>query len=399
METFNKGEVNFVIFVMTFIAMCLCQSSFAQTQKNADALGRDYSLAERFSYRTNALEWVLTIPNVGMEFDLSKSQYNRQTLGVTAKYNWNTYHRYNPSSVLNLFEIRPEYRYYYRHTQRKPRSASDTSKMTFTQWWKDRVWTTDRDNPKLLRAYYWGVYANYTGYSLKLGNIPGYQGQSIGFGVSWGYDVPRYQYKKCAIDVEFGFSLGLQMTRYDKFSHTTDGYFYVPIPEKSRNWHLTPFPVISEAKVAFVLRPVSVEHKYVAEDPVVKQIALAKSDISYEIGLLTRQNFDDTHEDMLQQCKADWKMYVAEFRKYLDEEAESAESRAVEQVKDEKARRTIHNFTNSRKLKSMLGFYMAIIPEFVKQKAAEKAEAKAEAKKQKEEQKKKEEEESKSDKQ
>lgn len=65
---------------------------------------------DRWSFRVNALELLCTVPNVNAEFDISSSPYNRWTLGLTAKYNWNTWHSVPPSHVFNMFEVRPEFR-------------------------------------------------------------------------------------------------------------------------------------------------------------------------------------------------------------------------------------------------------------------------------------------------
>ena len=81
------------------------------------------SLLDRFAFKTNALEWLITIPNFGVEFDLQDSEYNNMTVGLTAKYNWNTTHNFDswsqelnpgPPAVFNILDIRPEFRYYYR---------------------------------------------------------------------------------------------------------------------------------------------------------------------------------------------------------------------------------------------------------------------------------------------
>lgn len=355
----------------------LSQEANAQTEKYyfTEVLNRDYTLSERFSFRTNALEWLLTIPNVGVEFDLSSSQYNRHTLGLTGKYNWNTYHRYAPSTVFDMFDIRPEYRYYYRHTQRAPRAASDTARLSFGRWWKECLWTTARKNPMPWRANYIGAYVDYAQYAFKLGNANGLQGQAVGLGISWGYDVPRYQYRKCAIDVEFGFSVGLAVTRYDAFSHTTDGYYYIKIPEKSKNWHLTPFPVISEVKVAFVLRPVSIESKYISEDPLLQKYLLAKKDVEYpfsENGSINKSRFDESNAERLEELRKDRKSYREAFRTYVDKEVDSAVGNASGNLDDEGCQKKLTDYANSLKFKAMVSFDSELRREFSQLRAQQK---------------------------
>lgn len=352
-----------VAYILMLAASSVACAQYAKNFTSTASLGRDYTIGERFSYRTNVVDWLFTIPNVGIEFDLSKSQYNRSTLGLTAKYNWNTFHRYAPSSVVNLIDIRPEYRYYYRYNQRKslsPEAAKD--------W----------------RARYLGAYVDYANYSMKFGKATGYQGDGIGFGLSWGYDVPRYQYSKCAIDVEFGFSVGLFVTKYEAYTHTTDGYFYVSLPEKSKGWHLTPFPVISEAKVAFVLRPVSVERKYVKDDPRIKQYELAKSDVkSYfsENGSINKARFEMANEDGLAALKAEKKLYSKAFREYVDSEAATAESSAAALLGDDDSKAKLHRYTEWMKSGALIRTYFEWSKEFSvldKQRRLEARKARAE---------------------
>ena len=65
-----------------------------------------------FAFKTNLLEWSVAVPNVSVFTDLSAKPWNRSAAGITIKYKWKTVEAYEPSFVFNLFEIRPEYRYY-----------------------------------------------------------------------------------------------------------------------------------------------------------------------------------------------------------------------------------------------------------------------------------------------
>lgn len=212
---------------------------------------------DRWAFKTNVFEWLITIPNFGVEFDIVNSEFNQWTVGMTAKYNWNTYHRYAPPTVFNLLDVRPEFRYYYRPTQKGDKKVDDDGN-------KIKYGFTARKNPKTWRAYYLGGYVNYASYTFKFGKT-GHQGHVAGLGVSLGYGLPMYQYNKGAIDVELGLSVGVQATTHDRFVHNSDGYFYTKLEEKSRGMHITPFPVVSELKVAFVWRHKSIKDK-VQED-------------------------------------------------------------------------------------------------------------------------------------
>ena len=215
---------------------------------------------DRWAVKTNAFEWLLTVPNIGVEFDLKNSEYNAMTLGLTAKYNWNTYHmnadigRYAPYNVFNLFDVRPEFRYYYR-TRKPVRGA--------TEGWTVEKFLKDRKHPKTWRAQFVGAYVNYASYALKLGD-KGNQGTAIGFGATAGYGIPMYEYRNGFIDIELGFSVGLQVADKNIFRHNPEGFTYTEV-EGGRGMRPTPFPVLSELKVAFVWRHKSIKDK-VKED-------------------------------------------------------------------------------------------------------------------------------------
>ena len=251
-------EIRIVRFaIMLCVSMAVSSLSHAQVKDTPDSL----SLIDRFSFRTNAFEWLVTIPNVGVEFDLSASPYRKTTIGLNARYNWRTWHNYSPPMVFNLSEIRPEFRKYWRPVDKEPRDPSDTTKRTFFQWLKEDVFTNGKVN-----ANYIGAYAHAGTYAFKFGQV-GKQGSFYGAGVSLGYGVPLYSYTKSTIDVEFGFSLGLLMTKYESFGHNPVGNYYFQYEDQGKDWHFVPYPVLSEIKVAFVYRTRSIKDKYNKTDP------------------------------------------------------------------------------------------------------------------------------------
>ena len=72
------------------------------------------SNSERLSLRTNAVDWLLLIPNIGIEYDLKNLNYNRLSIGLNFRYNWQSSHTFKPGVVYNIAEIRAEVRNYYR---------------------------------------------------------------------------------------------------------------------------------------------------------------------------------------------------------------------------------------------------------------------------------------------
>ncbi len=218
-------------------------STGLQAQGNGEK-GRIVGL-DRWAFKVNALELLCTVPNVGVEFDLSSSPYNRLSLGLSAKYNWNTYHSLAPSCVFNMFEVRPELRYWY-----NPKKNDESSEGNEQPKKKSRQFT-----------YFTGGYIHGGTYSIKPGTY-GIQGPLWGVGAIWGVDFPLYSYRHFALDFELGLSAGLALTRYDVFTMNRSATDYVSVPEKSRGLHLCPFPVLSEVKACFVFRTLSVKDKY-----------------------------------------------------------------------------------------------------------------------------------------
>ena len=232
----------------TFAVSCLsCLTAGAQETEPP---------VSRFSFKTNALEWVLTIPNFGVEYDLGKSEFNKFTAGLSAKYNWNTYHKYVPSTVFNIFDVRPEFRYYYR--TRKPAAGVKH------HWYDVNKHLRDRKNPRTWRAHYVGLYGNYGHYGLKF-TEKGYQGEVAGFGFSAGYALPMYEYKKGYVDVELGFAVGVQWNTKDVFVHDPELHAYNVISQRDY-FKFAPYPVVTELRVAFAWREKSIKDKVKDDD-------------------------------------------------------------------------------------------------------------------------------------
>lgn len=223
---------------------------------------------DRWAFKTNAIEWMLTIPNFNVEFELLQSPYNRWTLGLEAKYNWNTYHKHVPSVVFNHFDIRPEFRYYFRQKAKQPEAVGI----------RDSVKHKAPRPPKPWRAYFIGGYADFATYAFKF-SPKGIQGKAAGFGATAGYAIPLYLYNKGAVDIEFSFSAGFVAASMDKFYHNPNGDCYVKYDKESKGWHFVPYPVVSEIKVAFAWRHLSIKDKYIKEDPRLEKIAKVEKDI------------------------------------------------------------------------------------------------------------------------
>ena len=94
--------------------MCFVVAPFLNAQEKGVG-----SFWDRSALKTNAFEWLITIPNVGFEYDVVRDNYRKMSVGLTAKYNWNSYHKLTPSTAFDLFDVRPEFRYYMRTDNQK----------------------------------------------------------------------------------------------------------------------------------------------------------------------------------------------------------------------------------------------------------------------------------------
>ena len=241
------------IMCLLFCTIILNTNVLAQSSRGEATQKKEESLTgiDRWSFKTNALDWLLTVPNVGVEFDLSSSPYGRTTLGVSGRCNWNTWHKYNPPTVFNMWDVKPEFRYYWRTRPKGPRSG----RTAISAW-------VERDNPKDWRAYWLGFYTSYGGYGMKFTQL-GWQGKQASAGFTFGMGLPLYDWgRKGAVDIELGMSVGCMFSEYENFTHNIDGGFYSYVEGSHVDWHVLPFPVMSEIRVAFAYRTKSIKGKY-----------------------------------------------------------------------------------------------------------------------------------------
>lgn len=225
----------------------------SQNKKKENNEKENISFRDRWSFRTNALDWLLLAPNVGVEFDLSSSVYNRSTLLLNIKGNWKTTQTYKSPLLYNFLDLRSEYRYYWRTRKRAAQLLNEP--MTV----REKLFSRSRLNPRSWRAYYLGGYVDANRYTIKLAR-KGLQGTSVGIGISTGFGIPLYSFKHGFLDFELGGSIGFVMAEYDVFTYDRASNCY-PV-EKTKLLHFVPFPVINDLRVAFVYRFASIKDKY-----------------------------------------------------------------------------------------------------------------------------------------
>lgn len=242
------------------------------------------SLWKRFSFHTNALDWITATPNATVELDVSGAPYNRVSVLGTLKYNWNTSHTINPRIVYNYLNLSAEGRYYW-HTREGMNTINlryDPTRKGVARLWDKfnerlrvvggrrsflglhsdtlkNVEADARQRPRYWRAYYVGFYCAYDKYTLMFGR-KGIQGYGASAGVSVGYARQLYPMKRGSIDLEIGVRMGVYVACFDRFRYDEESACYGY--EGTEPIHVAPFPVVHDVHVALVYRFKSAKDKY-----------------------------------------------------------------------------------------------------------------------------------------
>ncbi|MGN1263397.1 MAG: DUF3575 domain-containing protein, partial [Prevotella sp.] len=147
------------------------------------------SLKERIALRTNMIDWALLTPNIGIEFDIKNTNWNRWTAGLHLRGNWESSHTFKPGLVYNLMGVRAEFRNYWRMRDFEEHKLKEHTRFI------DKVFSCRRQNPKHPDLiYYRGLYASYNKFSIKLIG-DGYQGSAFTVGATYGIMKPLYVFK------------------------------------------------------------------------------------------------------------------------------------------------------------------------------------------------------------
>lgn len=200
---------------------------------------------ERISLHSNAVDWALLIPNIGVEYDIRSTNWNRWAVGMSAKTKWRTNSRFKQRLFYNVSEVRFEFRNYWRTRQIDGREV--TKHTSFI----DKLFSCRRTVVKHPHTtYYRGVYASAGDYSFLV-DRKGRQGKFVSGGVTYGAMYPMYVFKSGnSLDLDLGISVGLVATNMEKFRLVDDCY------ERTQpgKWKVVPFPMPTEARVGLVYR-------------------------------------------------------------------------------------------------------------------------------------------------
>lgn len=241
----TKTTKNWLYAIFLLIAVLFPQISRAQifeSRTGVDTL----TFAERISLRTNAVDWTLLTPNLGVEFDVKSTNWNRWAVGLTLKTKWNTPATFKNRVFYNITEVRADFRNYWRTRQINNKVPAHTGFI-------DRLFSCRRHvvkHPKT--TYYRGAYMSFSDFSIKFGR-EGHQGKALSAGITYGIIKPLYAFRTGnTLDLDLGFDAGFVAVNSEKFTYNRADNCYTRT--KQGSWKVVPFPMPTAARVGFVYR-------------------------------------------------------------------------------------------------------------------------------------------------
>lgn len=241
----TKTTKNWLYAIFLIIAVLFPQIGKAQifeSKTGVDTL----TFAERISLRTNAVDWTLLTPNLGVEFDVKSTNWNRWAVGLTLKTKWNTPATFKNRVFYNITEVRADFRNYWRTRQINNKVPAHTGFI-------DRLFSCRRHvvkHPKT--TYYRGAYMSFSDFSIKFGR-EGHQGKALSAGITYGIIKPLYAFRTGnTLDLDLGFDAGFVAVNSEKFIYNRADNCYTRT--KQGSWKVVPFPVPTAARVGFVYR-------------------------------------------------------------------------------------------------------------------------------------------------
>lgn len=241
----TKTTKNWLYAIFLLIAVLFPANSRAQifeSKTGVDTL----TFAERISLRTNAVDYTLLTPNLGVEFDVKSTNWNRWAVGLTLKTKWNTPATFKNRVFYNITEVRADFRNYWRTRQINNKVPAHTGFI-------DRLFSCRRrvvKHPKT--TYYRGAYMSFSDFSIKFGR-EGHQGKALSAGITYGIIKPLYAFRTGnTLDLDLGFDAGFVAVNSEKFTYNRADNCYTRT--KQGSWKVVPFPMPTAARVGFVYR-------------------------------------------------------------------------------------------------------------------------------------------------
>lgn len=235
------GRQCFLMLMLMLPIATLAQ--VADNSRRVDTL----SLAERISVRTNLVDWGLLVPNIGVEFDIRNTNWNRWAVNANFRYRPRTSSTYVRGIVFNIFEATLEGRVYWRE-----RKCTATGYLSPHRYWWDKLWSCRNMLPSHPNwVFYRGGYVTYSKYSMLWGGGEGRQGTAYMAGVTWGFVKPFLAFQNGnSVDMEFGFSAGIMYNKYDTFRADRENNCYPKTGHQDGKFG----PMLRDLHVALVYR-------------------------------------------------------------------------------------------------------------------------------------------------
>lgn len=111
-KTTKKLALRYILIIAVLFPQ-IGKAQIFESKTGVDTL----TFAERISLRTNAVDWTLLTPNLGVEFDVKSTNWNRWAVGLTLKTKWNTPATFKNRVFYNITEVRADFRNYWRTRQ------------------------------------------------------------------------------------------------------------------------------------------------------------------------------------------------------------------------------------------------------------------------------------------
>lgn len=226
-------------------------SSYAQWVPDNSRKLDTLTVADRLSFRTNGVDWLLMVPNIGIEYDIANNKnWNRWSVGVNVRYKWATSHTFVPNHTFDLFETKLEFRNYWR-----TRRINGSSVKAHSRIWDKAMSQRRYEQKHPLTTYYRGLFVSYANYNFRFGpGYEGYDGQAVMFGGVYGIQRPLYRFRRgSSIDLELGVGVGLALYKYRKYDvdQERNRINYI----KTVGWKdLKILPIVNELRAGLVYR-------------------------------------------------------------------------------------------------------------------------------------------------
>lgn len=228
----RHGNPMSVLFVFAFFTLFGIKG-YAQTADNAMKV-ETFNAIERLSVTTNAFDWVTMTPNLGLEYDVRKENWNRWSIGFNAKLNLSQQPSYNQKFIYQVREYRFNFRNYWRPRYADERYKDDLglwqttgNHPTHIHWVPGKLFSQRRKNgPKHEKTvYYRGIYGMMGSYDFKVADMAK-EGTYASIGVMYGIIRPLFIYEKGgSLNVDFGFSVGPVAYKEKEYNKDINGVY------------------------------------------------------------------------------------------------------------------------------------------------------------------------------